>query len=338
MTDSQRTETDPWSDIGVSGRPDRITLRRADPAHPLDFFRARDSAGGYIFLLQMSSDIGAPTTLPVFAGMTVELRPRVPVGTEFVLSLQARDQLDLFRVLCCDLMAVTAEYGTGEEGRILSTLLLRLTRWQELLRRLSGAALDHAAVLGLFGEVLLLRDFLVPRLSALDAVRSWRGPYSDQQDFMINGWIVELKTQLATSDSKVRITSPEQLDVREGRLLLCHQTLDTTEMSHPGSHNLNSLVNEMVEILRDEPSARDLFLAALMEAGYRERAEYAAWSWCLSARSWYQVRDGFPRLLASGVPSGVENVTYSIRLEACAPYRVQDGQVASWMCDGSSES
>ncbi len=337
MTESQWTESDPWADIGVNARPDTVTLRRADPAHPLDFFRGRDSSGNYLFILQLETPVRLQTAIPAFAGIDVILRSRLPAGSELTISLQSRALLDIFRVLCGDLMHSPMSYQRGDDPQAVTTVVLRLAHWQELLRRLAQDTLGQHSAMGLFGEILLLRDFFLSRASAVDAVRAWRGPYSDQQDFMLNGWIVELKTQLATSDSKVRIASVDQLDVADGKLLLCHQSLDAMEATHPNARTLNSLVLEVRDRLASQSLlGRDLFLAGLVEVGYTRRDEYESWPWALNSRSWYQVRDGFPRLVPTAVPLGVENVTYSIRLDVCEPYRVRDGQIAEWISNGNT--
>jgi hypothetical protein len=65
-------------------------------------------------------------------------------------------------------------------------------------------------------------------------------------------------------------------------------------------------------------SRLDLGLAAV---GYAEHPEYDE-GWRLVDRSFYEVREGFPRIVAADLVAGVEQVRYRIRAVDCARFRV----------------
>ena len=48
--------------------------------------------------------------------------------------------------------------------------------------------------------------------------------------------------------------------------------------------------------------------------------EYDEKSYCLLSTNFFEVRDQFPRLTSESIPEGVEKVTYSLSLDALAPF------------------
>lgn len=337
ILEESQTSDDPWAEISVGANSHEVRLRRADPLHPLDFFRGRNAAGQYLFVLQARGAVVATEALPAFAALNVYVGPRHPQGSELILTLTARSEVPVFRALCADLMAATSEFSPSSEQAI-PAVLERLFHWQRMLRRLTEQGLDRAKILGLFGELLLMRDEIVDALGARAAVCSWRGPHGEEQDFLLDAWRIEVKTQLATSDRVIKVASPEQLDSLDENILLCHQTLDVVPESQGAGRTLNSLAAEVGSILRRaDGRAYEFYIEALVAVGYSARPEYDAHRWSLDRRTWYRVRDGFPRLTSGMLPGGVEKLQYAIRLEACRDFRVEDSLVATWLRGGTNE-
>jgi hypothetical protein len=315
-------EDDDWSRIAPAGGPEADNVRRVNPAHPLDFFLGRDFSGRY--LLSLSAEIEGPALPdpPKLNGIDVTIERRPPSSARLVLTLQDRSQFDIFRALCDHLMNATRNELPGANERGLRLVLQRLRDWHDMLRRRRDDLLSQQEIIGMVGELLFLRDQVLPRLPPVQSILSWRGAHRDEQDFAFGDWQIEVKTQLSTSDQRLLITSEAQLDASSGRLILCHQCIATATVGRAGAFTLNSLVAGIEHQLAATGAARDAFDAALVAWRYVHRSEYDDGAWTLTLRRAYEVSEGFPCIVPAMLPAGVQNVTYQIRLNECEPFAV----------------
>ena len=331
MTDKD----DPWREIKIPRKDNTLNVRRADVEHSLDYWFARDLQGRYVLCFDSGAEVPALSSVPKPAGIEVNALAFGEAGCRLVLTLLETEQFDIFRALCLDLMRSTAELSRNESGAGLSITLKRLRRWQSLLEKARQDLLTTSKITGLVGELLVLRDLLLPRMNTFDAVQSWRGPYGDEQDFLMAGSIIEVKTQLSTSDRYLPVSSEEQLDTTSGPILICHQTLDVPADEAGGAVSLNGLVSSLADpMATSDHAAADLFQTALLEAGYRRRDEYGRPYWLLNGRSFYEVRDGFPRITAGMISGGIDRVRYRIAVQACAEFEIGEKAAMEWALDG----
>ena len=326
---------DPWRDIEVPGEEDSLNVRRADVGHSLDYWFGRDLQGRYVLCFDSSADVPSASSVPKPAGIEVNTVVFGEAGCRLVLTLLESKQFDIFRALCFDLMKSTAELSENESSVGLSILLNRLRRWQSLLEKARDDLLTKSQIIGLVGELLVLRDLFLPRMTAFDAVQSWRGPYGDEQDFLLVGCMIEVKTQLSTSDRYLTVSSEDQLDTGSGRILICHQTLDVPADAEGTAVSLNGLVSSLADPMDDsDHAAADLFWTALLEAGYQRRDEYERPYWLLNGRTLYEVRDGFPRITPGMIGGGIDRVRYRIAVQACAEFEIVEQAALEWALDG----
>jgi len=326
--------TDAWTEIVAAEHPGVDNVRLADPTHPLDFHRGRDFQGHYNFSLTAKTDHDAVPGLPRLSGIDTAMVDANDGLSRLVLTLRDSGEVDLFSALCTNLMLATRGLERGQNAKGIPIVINRLVRWQELIKKRRDNVLSRSSVIGLFGELTFLMDFLVPLIGPVDSVFSWRGPFSDEQDFAAADWIVEVKTQMSTADQRLQIASEHQLDTSSGRILVSHQTLSTAITPDPASHTLNSIVDEVMKIVRSASHvALDAFNAALVEAGYRLRPEYDDPAWVVSRRSFYEVTDAFPRIVPAGLMGGVQKVRYTVAIESCADCAVTEQQAKECLSD-----
>ncbi len=322
---------DPWHDIEVPRHQESLNVRRADVEHVLDYWFGRDVLGRYVFCFDSCAPVPRSSSVPKPAGIVVTTLAFGDAGCRLVLTLSDSEQFDIFRALCFDLMRSTAGLSGSDGEAGLAITLNRLWRWQNLLARARNELLTTSQVLGLVGELLVLRDLLLPRMSVFDAVQSWRGPYGDEQDFLLARSMIEVKTQLSTSDRYLSVSSEEQLDTASGRILICHQTLDVPADEAGGAVSLNGLVSSLaVPMATGDPAAADLFQTALVEVGYQRREEYGRPYWLLNGRTLYDVRDRFPRITPSMLSSGIHRVRYRIAVQACSEFEIDEKAAMEW--------
>ena len=315
-------EASDWRDIAPAADPHADNVRRASSSHPLDFFRGRNHAGQYIFSLTSDEGCRELPKPPRLNSIDVSVERRLGDGARLVLTLEDREQFDIFRALCGHLLDATADQPRGANGPGMRLVLQRLADWHNMLRRRREGLLTNEEVIGLVGELLFLRDQIMPRAGVARAVGAWRGPHGEEQDFAIGAWQVEVKTQLSTSDQRLLISSEAQLDISGSRLLLCHQAVARAPASG-GAVSLNALIDELTsEVTAAGPVVLEEFEEALEACRYARREEYDEPEWLLTDRRLFEVRDDFPRLTPAMLPAGVHAVTYAILLSACRSFAV----------------
>lgn len=310
-------EQDPWEAIKASSIVSGRTERRAHPTHPIDFYRARLADGRYLFVLKGLLNFEEPR-FPALGGINLS-QQGLPDGTsELVLELVDTEQVSLFRALSEDLLASTDDLAHGRSDLAADRLIVRLERWQAMLRKKRDSLLSRQAIIGLVGELLFLRNRLLPILGVEQTLRAWRGPHRDEQDFAHGDQIFEVKTQLNTADQYLLISSEAQLDNTSGNIAVCHQTLASCVDDEDGAESLKQLVEDIRErCLAHSLVARDLFDAGLLAAGYQTRSEYDEENWKAARSRFFEVVDDFPRLVPTQLPAGISRVSYRITLGTC---------------------
>lgn len=315
--------SDEWSRIAPAVRPDADNVRRIEADHPLDFFRGRDFEGRYLLTLTTAGSMDLPEA-PRLSGIAVVVERAPEGGVRLVLSLQDDQQFDIFRALCRHLLDATRHLPPGANADGLRLVLRRLRDWHDMLKGRRDDLLPLQRIIGLFGELVFLRDELLTRIPLLPAILSWRGPHGEEQDFAVGRWLIEIKTQLSSADQRLQISSEAQLDAPAGELLLCQQRIAAGEPSVGGAATLNTVVAEMrARIDGEGESARDAFEDALLASDYAVRPEYDERAWVVIGRRTFEVREGFPRLVPSLLPTGIQQVRYDILVADCLPFLVE---------------
>ncbi|MFD7474955.1 PD-(D/E)XK motif protein [Streptomyces sp. NPDC059837] len=230
------------------------------------------------------------------------------------------------RFLFCTLLADLVRQLHIHTANPTLALVRRLNAWRKMLDRGLSTGLTPEARMGLFGELLTLREILLPAIGTA-AIPAWEGPAGAPRDFSHFSAAVEVKTVGRRSANQCQISSESQLETAASTdLFLIHQVV-----THAPSGV--SLV-DMVEELRSDPRVQpelSRFENSLLEAGWLDShsMQYVNDRYALSRRQCFQVVDGFPRLTSSALPSGVSRVSYNIDLSVCDAYKVNEGTVRS---------
>ena len=322
------SDIDQWREIDEPTSPDREILRRVGPEHDLDFYRGRLFGGGYFLRLVVDSEPPSQLVLPSLSNITITLHSGLGGRSELTVTLTSPDYLELFRALCADLISSARFMKRADEGHALSAVVARILRWQGLLTGKRGGVLDAGEQLGLFGELVILRDIFLTRTDGFSAMSAWRGPSGAEQDFQFAGWLFEVKSQMASSDRLIRISSAHQLDLVSGNIGLFHQVFSTSGEATGEGCTLRQLVDDIRQLVLDESAAAvDLLQARLMEAGYEPLEEYDVEKLVLTRRSAYEVTESFPRISASDLRAGIGNVRYELSPAACSAFQLEEEEL-----------
>lgn len=231
-------------------------------------------------------------------------------------SLENNDLLEYFCTFCQDLF--DSVKVTSDDETAYHTLRSRYYSWRQLFRP-NNARLTEAEIMGLIGELLFLKDNMIPERGIDVALESWMGPekthkdFSDQQDWF------EVKT-INFGKESVRISSIEQLDSDIDGTLVVYE-LEKMSPSFKGIR-LNQLVNSIIALLVNTHQ-RETFMAKLQLFGFEFSNDNDNLVFALKNQYMYKVDNGnFPRIHRSLLPEAISRVQYELLLSEIEPFKL----------------
>ncbi len=264
--------------------------------------------------------------LPRWTGM----RPAIIHGVEkprsrrFLLLRQEQGSpTEVFRAVASDLYQALAR-STAEH--VEKALIDRLDRWKSFFALVGPAGLSHGAQVGLFGELWLLMEHLIPVLGPSLAVAGWTGPKHANHDFQYGRHCLEVKSSTAKQHHQFQVTSERQLETT-GLDSLVVVYISFAELETEAT-TLPAMIHSIREKLGADSEPRKSFEEKLIEAGYID-AQSGLYRTGYSHRTtrMFDVSETFPRLLEKDLPQGVGDLSYSVMLSACEPFKIPAADV-----------
>ena len=311
----------PWA--AISQPSNDLKARRIDSSHPLDLYWAKDFRGRYIFLFELED---LPTSnLPDLVGVQT-LITEDEGKCSLVLILSEAANWEMFFALCQDLVHVSRNSKTNPSG--FNVILTRLFRWHDFLKKARSGILTEEAIKGLIGELLFLREHLIPNFGPSVALNYWTGPEGSPQDFSVNNTAFEVKCQSGTTAPKIKISNIDQLCSQLPQMFLWVVTLGKSHEEEEGIVNLPNITSSLRDLLGSESAElTDRFNDLLYQIGYFDSKRYKEFSYLVASEQCFEVKEGFPRVCPDAIGEGIANVSYSIELNACLPFEAKP----SWM-------
>lgn len=314
----------PWEGLEAG----KVDTRRVNASGRWNFFWAVLARADAALVLQLSRLPNPIPDLPKLRRLDIHFQ-NLPSGPILFLRLTDAAQVELFETLCRDVVA--ASETAEDEATALQKAIGRTFRWHHLLRGGKDDLLSEEAQKGLIGELKVLR-LLVDNLGAKAAVETWTGPSGSPKDFELKSDCIEVKARRGAAQPFVKISNEYQLaDVEHRRLWLAVLTVD--KVQPPNGSTLAEHVATLTRIIEHSaPSAVSQFDLRLADAGYDPQQDYSAWHWHASDADFFAVGGSFPRL-AAPIPLGVSNLSYSLSLDACSPFRTDWATVRANLCE-----
>lgn len=291
--------------------PSRHFIRFGDNRH-LSLYIGRDDDARYSF------DFRGKYKPVRISSSDVIFVEQYKVGDLLTLrfSLENNDLLEYFCTFCQDLL--DSVKVTSDDETAYQTLRSRYYSWKQLFRP-DNARLTEAEIMGLIGELLFLKDYMMIERGIDVALESWMGPekthkdFSDQQDWF------EVKTINFGKDS-VRISSIEQLDSDINGTLVVYE-LEKMSPSFEGIR-LNPLVNSIIALLVNIHQ-REIFMAKLQLFGFDFSNENDNIVFALRNKYMYKVDNKhFPRLSRTLLPGAITQAQYDLLLTEIEPFKI----------------
>ncbi len=304
--------TNPWDEMKES------TRRRVDALTNHDVFWLVDIGGRYGFYIETDNDFVSETVTVSLNGIDVIKRNSKQNKGELILILHEKEEWQIFCKLCEDL--ISSIHLHEDNDSMISAVEVRLQRWQELLKRGYRKGMSIELQMGLFSELLSLKETFIPNIGLSPAIHAWVGPDADKQDFLIDHAVIEVKSHRTSKGEIASISSVEQLYSEKEPLYLFSYGLTRSE----NGQSVEKLANEIEGFLESETDAtRELFKTKLIDYGFVPELESESLvAFLADTKKMFYVSDGFPCLTPLSVPNRITAVKYVLDLALCKEYEV----------------
>jgi len=233
-----------------------------------------------------------------------------------LFQLNDSEYANIFSSFCSDLIEhshnidpkLSFEYATN-----------RYKLWRELFKNPPGE-LNSSEIQGLIGELIALRDLLIPKYGETIALNAWMNAKLGKQDFICPDKWYEIKTTNIGKQT-ITISSLDQLDRDdEGELILI--TLRKTSIESPSKVIINSLCNEINNNMSKSISKR-LFTEILRITGYTNNPKYDEYAYEIVKFEEYYIDTEFPSLRRSKINQpGIWDAEYEINIDSIKEHKV----------------
>ncbi len=296
-------------DIFSAGFQPGYYKRVGDPKG-LDTYVGKDEKGRFAFKLR-----GRYLPVRIFGSEVISVEQYKDVETYTLLFLlEKEDLLERFCTFCQDLLESILGITDDTEG--YNAICNRYASWKRLFKPHHGT-LTEPEIMGLIGELLFLKNEMIPQYGEAKALESWMGPEKTNKDFSIDSVWYEVKAVTAGKES-VHISSIEQLDSDVTGYLAVYK-LEKMGPTYDGI-KLNQLANKIMTLIRND-FYKDLFASKLLSYGFDWSSDYDNFVYSQSSYSKYIVEEGFPRISRDKIALPIIKVQYEIVLSNIEEYK-----------------
>ena len=209
--------------------------------------------------------------------------------------------------------------GVSDESDGLNLLRRRFITWKKLFQKASGSDVSKEKLMGLFGELTVLKEIVAPKYGIKAAVQAWGGPDMQSKDFTLNDTWFEVKTIGANADS-IHISSLAQLSSDDvGHLIVVRAETVSPEFGGKSSAVID-VVKEILLAISDE-TVENSFVQKIHSLGIDVFGKEITDRFDIRSVKSYKVGDGFPRITEKNVPySEITDVSYVISAAAISRF------------------
>jgi hypothetical protein len=306
----------PWESMGEGSR------RRVDTNVIYNLFWVLDIGGGYGFCIQSPTifdDVDKKVTLK---GITIIKRNEINHGNLYLI-LNSKEEWEIFYTLCLDLIEA-AKRCNGEE-LVIGAIEKRLVKWQRMLKDDSYKNFTIEKQMGLFAELICLKNIIAPEMGIKQAINSWVGPDFDKQDFLIDDAVIEVKAYRTTKGERVQISSLQQLESPKDPIYLIANGLTNTE----NGLSVRDMADSIINMLAEDEETIELFDQKLNDYGYISRfiEKQHLYGFILDDQKVYKVTDLFPKIVRGDIKPQILDVKYTIDLSQCREFKVSQDEL-----------
>lgn len=271
-----------------------------------------DDACEISFLLPSDVQTDSLKKIPSWKGMEVRYLP----STENYLEFKQVGNYDrrIFVQVMQDVINAVELVGVNKTIVGITNVL---NKWSAFFKREEQTTLSMIEQQGLYGELVIMESMLKNRN---DVVSCWTGCLKETHDFYVDNNAIEVKTSSKSGPDIVKVSNEYQLDNSdvEGCLYLAFLKIKRSEAD---GEKLPSIVGRIYKKLSDDQI--EMFVDKLLSAGYiYNMPDLYTYSFRVRNERFFNVKEGFPRIVASSLDNGIGAVGYELSLDACAGYEL----------------
>lgn len=233
--------------------------------------------------------------------------------------------LDLFDDLILSIFSKISIISSPEEYSELFTR--HFFKWSAFFENKKTNGLSRDQVKGLIGELFFFKNLLINSNQNIDDILfSWRGPYDEGHDFVLELTDYEVKT-IERSKNSVRISSEFQLESEKGKEL--ELVVIFVNLDNENGLSLKSLINDIKTTVFDKLGDNSIFINALAQKGLTigDLDQYEIYRYTpVEEISYDSTSEKFPKLIRSSIPEEINNLNYNIRLNLIEEFIINKKQ------------
>ncbi len=287
------------------------------------------ATGAKMFQMDLETTTASPihtNFLRKFRGVEIQAVPVSPSQTKYTVILLDKELTDIFTIFIEDIIGKLNPVTESQQA--LTLINQRVNYWRKLFLKATGELLSAERQRGLYGELFFLKLLLLQSSpNYRQAIYSWRGAGSGNQDFTRGRNAVEIKTTKA-SHLSVHISNEQQLDFTAwDHLFLGLVSVTETTGSQ---HSLSGIIKETQDLLTHDPELTREFEARLDAAGIGVDMidSYNEISYSVNNRRFFCIQDGFPLIRSGNLHSElIYNVKYQIDVSSCESFEIGEEDV-----------
>lgn len=274
----------------------------------------------FFFKVEQSA-VPLQSDLPDAAGFRID-HGKFPGDAQpsIIIVLQDEDFIGVFTVLLEDLVQRLDKASNDKE--CVAIMVNRLATWKSFMKGYRSQGLTPEEQRGLFGELYFLENSLLPDYGS-SSVDAWVGPEEANQDFQHNGCAIEVKTSIQKKPQHIFISNERQLDLGSFRhLFLWHISVDENQTV---GRTLSEQVKAVRDVLGTSVPMQIRFADKLNSYGFNEmQSSMYSRKYAIRSTEFFLAEEGFPRIIESDLMEGVGNIRYSISLDVCGQFKIEE--------------
>lgn len=294
------------------------TYRRIDDIHSLDWYIGYNEEDEKSLVLITDGEYKKyESTKFIF----VKLEKRVDNKMYLSFNLTDDKYKDIFFKFCGDMIETTR--NLDPKCDIIDFVSMRWNMWRLAFKN-NNRSLTENEIKGLIGELIFLRDVMIPKYGIERSINSWQGPLNYHKDYEINDEWYEIKT-VSDNSLTVKISSVQQLeDTEEQKGELVVITLSNTNKENSSKITISNIISNIDKEI-DNMDLKRFFWGKLNNFGYVYEEEYENYIYKLENMSRYNVLDeNFPRIISKKLQKGIVNVSYEIGIRDIEEYLIKE--------------
>lgn len=204
-------------------------------------------------------------------------------------------------------------------SRTIFSVIDVLSKWSSFFKRNEQTTLSEIEQQGLYGELCVFEKLLKSRN---DVVACWTGCMKETHDYYTDANAIEVKTSCKSGPDIIKVSNEYQLDDSDvdSRLYLVFLKMKRSEAD---GEKLPAIVKRIHEKLTEDQ--REKFEDKLLKAGYiYKMPELYTYAFRVRNERFFEVKEGFPRIIALNLDNGIGAVEYELSLDACTGYEVSE--------------